>query len=69
MSVRLTVVFSDELIEAIDRVVKEDSSSRSEVLRKSLQLYLTAYGASRQGFKIGLVEPKTGALHTEVVGL
>jgi metal-responsive CopG/Arc/MetJ family transcriptional regulator len=66
---RLTVVFSDDLIEAIDRVVEDDSSRRAEVFGKALQLYLVAHDASRQGLKVGLVEPRTEKLQTEIVGL
>jgi metal-responsive CopG/Arc/MetJ family transcriptional regulator len=39
MSVRLTLVLSDDLIQAIDRVVEDDASSRAEVFREALQIY------------------------------
>lgn len=60
MSVRLTLVLSDDLIREIDRVVEDDASSRAEVFRKALQLFLVARAASRHGLKLGLVEPRTG---------
>jgi metal-responsive CopG/Arc/MetJ family transcriptional regulator len=68
MSVRLTLVPSCDLIQAIDRVVEDDASSRADVFRKALQLYLVAHDASRQGAKVGLVEPTTEQLRTEVIG-
>lgn len=46
-SVRLTVVLSDDLVQAIDRVVEVDASSRAEVFRKALQLYLARTRARR----------------------
>jgi metal-responsive CopG/Arc/MetJ family transcriptional regulator len=69
MSVRLTLVLSDDLVQAIDRVVEDDASSRAEVFRKALQLYLAAHDGRRRGLKVGLVEPISGTLTTEVVGL
>jgi metal-responsive CopG/Arc/MetJ family transcriptional regulator len=68
MSARLTPVLSDDLIQAIDRAASDNASSRAEVFRKALQLYLLAHDASRRSLKIGLVEPRTGQLRTEIVG-
>jgi metal-responsive CopG/Arc/MetJ family transcriptional regulator len=68
MTVRLTLVLSDDLIQAINRVVEADASSRAEVFRKALQL-LAAHDGHRRGLKVGLVEPISGALLAEVVGL
>ena len=69
MSVRFNVVLSDGLNRAIDKAVEESESSKSEVLRKALQLYLAARDGARRGLKLGLVEPKTEKLQTEIVGL
>ena len=69
MSARLTLVLSVDLIQAIDRAAADNASSRAEVFRKALQLYLVAHDASLQGLKIGLVEPKTEKLQTEITGL
>ena len=69
MSVRFNVVLSDDLNRAIDNAVEESESSKSEVLRKALQLYLAARDGARRGLKLGLVEPKTEKLQTEIVGL
>jgi metal-responsive CopG/Arc/MetJ family transcriptional regulator len=68
MTVRLTLVLSEDLIQAIDRVVEVDASSRAEVFRKALQLYLAARDGQRRGFKVGLVEPTTEQLRTEIIG-
>ena len=69
MSVRFNVVLSDDLNREIDQAVAESESSKSEILRKALQLYLAARDGSRRGLKLGLVEPKTEKLQTEIVGL
>ncbi len=69
MSVRFQVVLSDDLNRAINQAVEESGSSKSEILRKALQLYLAARDGSRRGLKLGLVEPKTEKLQTEIVGL
>jgi metal-responsive CopG/Arc/MetJ family transcriptional regulator len=69
MSVRFNVVLSDDLNREIDQAVLESETSKSEILRKALQLYLAARDGSRRGLKLGLVEPKTEKLQTEIVGL
>ena len=69
MSVRFNVVLSDDLNREVDQVVRETESSKSEILRKALQLYLAARAGSQRGLKLGLVEPKTEKLQTEIVGL
>lgn len=69
MSVRFNVVLSDDLNREIDQAVKESETSKSEIFRKALQLYLAARDGSRRGLKLGLVEPTTEKLQTEIVGL
>lgn len=69
MSIRFQMVLSDDLNREIDQAVAESGSSKSEILRKALQLYLAARDGSRRGLKLGLVGPKTEKLHTEIVGL
>jgi metal-responsive CopG/Arc/MetJ family transcriptional regulator len=69
MSVRFNVVLSDDLNREIDEAVAESETSKSEVLRKALQLYLAARDGARRGLKLGLVEPKTEKMQTEIVGL
>ncbi len=69
MSVRFNVVLSDDLNRAIDRAVAESETSKSEIMRKALQLYLAAREGSRRGLKLGLVEPQTEKLQTEIIGL
>jgi predicted transcriptional regulator len=69
MSVRFNVVLSDDLNREIDQAAEETESSKSEILRKALQLYLAARDGSRKGLKLGLVEPKSEKLQTEIVGL
>jgi predicted transcriptional regulator len=69
MSTRLNVILSDDLDKAIEAVVAESESTKSDVLRKALQLYLAAHDGKRRGLKLGLVEPDSGKLRTEIVGL
>jgi metal-responsive CopG/Arc/MetJ family transcriptional regulator len=69
MSVRFNVVLSDDLNREIDVAVQKSESSKSDILRKALQLYLAAREGKDRGLKLGLVEPKTDKLHTEIVGL
>jgi len=69
MSVRLNVILSDDLDEEIDRAAEETETTKSEILRKALQLYLAAREGKRRGLKIGLVEPDSRKLETEIVGV
>jgi metal-responsive CopG/Arc/MetJ family transcriptional regulator len=69
MSVRFNVVLSDDLNHEIDKAAEETESNKSEILRKALQLYLAAREGKQRGLKLGLVEPKTDKLQTEIVGL
>ncbi|HEX5538044.1 MAG TPA: ribbon-helix-helix protein, CopG family [Sphingobium sp.] len=69
MSVRFNVVLSDDLNREIDKAAEESETNKSEILRKALQLYLAAREGKREGLKLGLVEPKSRTLQTEIVGL
>jgi predicted transcriptional regulator len=69
MSKRFNVVLSDELIDAIDQIAEKTETSKSDILRKSLQLYLAAKEGSQEGLKLGLVDPGTKMLKTEIIGL
>ena len=69
MSVRFNVVLSDDLNREIDEAVQKSETSKSEILRKALQLYLAAREGKERGLKLCLVESKTDKLQTEIVGL
>ena len=69
MSVRFNLVLSDDLNREIDKVAEESETNKSEILRKALQLYLAAREGKRRGLKLGLVEPATEKLQTEIIGL
>jgi predicted transcriptional regulator len=69
MSVRFNVVLSNDLNREIDKVAAETETNKSEILRKALQLFLAAREGKLRGLKLGLVDPKTEKLQTEIVGL
>jgi len=69
MSVRLNVVLSDDLNREIDEAAAATESNKSEIIRKALQLFLAARDGKKRGLKLGLVEPRTEKLQTEIVGL
>lgn len=69
MSARFNVVMSDDLNREIDRAAAETESTKSEILRKALTLYLAAREAKQRGLKVGLVEPGTDKMQTEIIGL
>lgn len=69
MSVRLNVVLSDELNREIDAAAAATETNKSEIIRKALQLFLAARDGKKRGLKLGLVEPQTEKLQTEIIGL
>jgi Arc/MetJ-type ribon-helix-helix transcriptional regulator len=69
MSARFKVVLSDDLNRDINLAVAATESNMSELLRKALQLYLAALEGKGRGLKLGLVDPKTGMMQTEFIGL
>ena len=69
MAVRFSVVLSDDLNREIDKAANDSETNKSEILRKALQLYLAAREGKQRGLKLGLVEPNTQKLETEIVGL
>jgi predicted transcriptional regulator len=69
MSVRFNVVLSDDLDREIDRLAEQTETNKSEILRKALQLFLAAREGKQRGLKIGLVEPETRIMQTEIIGL
>lgn len=69
MSVRFRLILSDDLAREVERAARESHSDKGGILCKALQLYLIALSASREGMKVALVDPETGRLNTEIVGL
>lgn len=68
LSVRLSVILSDDLNRDIDRVAGS-AANKSEVFRKALQLYLAAGDGQSRGLKLGLFEPSAQRLQTEIIVL
>lgn len=68
VSIRLSVILSDDLNRDIDRVAGS-AANKSEVFRKALQLYLAACDGQSRGLKLGLFEPSAQRLQTEITGL
>lgn len=68
LSIRLSVILSDDLNRDIDRVAGS-AANKSEVFRKALQLYLAACDGQSRGLKLGLFEPGAQRLQTEITGL
>ena len=69
MSVRFNVVLSNDLNRELYRAAEDSETNKSEILRKAITLYLAVKNGHRHGLKIGLVEPKTQKMETEIIGL
>jgi hypothetical protein len=69
MSVRFNLVLSDEMDRQIDAVA-DDPETKSSIVRKALVLYLAAAKAHREkGLSLGLFDPKTREVQSEIIGL
>jgi metal-responsive CopG/Arc/MetJ family transcriptional regulator len=68
MTARFNVVLSDDLNNEIDQVVENTTNSKSEVIRKALQLYLEAQKAKAKGLTLGLIG-EDNQVKTKIIGL
>lgn len=68
MAVRLNLLLSDELNAQIERVVSDRGTTKVDVLRKAIALYIAASEGEGKGLRFGLARPEQ-TLETEFVGL
>jgi predicted transcriptional regulator len=69
MSARFNLVLSDEMNRQVEEVAT-DPETKSTVIRKALVMYLAAAKAQREeGLHVGLFDPKTRQIQTEIIGL
>jgi predicted transcriptional regulator len=59
---------SNDLNNAIDAVAVETDTTKTEIIRKALTLYLAARRGAKQGQIVGLANPETKQLETEFIG-
>jgi predicted transcriptional regulator len=67
MSTRITLVVSDELNQALEFVAKDTSSTKSDVLRKSITLLEMAVREKKMGNHLGVFN-KDQKIVKEIVG-
>jgi metal-responsive CopG/Arc/MetJ family transcriptional regulator len=68
MAARFNLEFSDNLNDEIDRVVDRTTNTKSEVIRKALQIYLVAQEAKRKGLSLALID-SDNQVKTKIIGL
>jgi predicted transcriptional regulator len=68
MAVRLNLLLSDELNAQIEKVVSDRGTTKVDVLRKAIALYVAASEGKLKGLRVGLARSEQ-ALETEFVGL
>lgn len=69
MGNRIHIILSDDLSSAVDRVVEDTESNRSEVLRKALHLLVAAHDGKKRDLKLCLVHSETQKIDAELIGL
>ena len=67
--ISMSLHISEDLKSKIDEVAQATSQTQSDIFRKAIVLYLAANEGVRQGKKVGLVDPQTNLLETQIVGL
>lgn len=68
MSTRYNLVLAGNLERQLDEIVEQDESSKAEVLRKALALYITARNGHRRGMKVGFADAASNQLQQEIIG-
>lgn len=69
MAARFNLVLSDEMNRQVDEVAA-DPETKSSVIRKALAMYLASVKAHRErGLHVGLFDPATREVKSEIVGL
>ena len=68
MSVRISLLLSNELNAQTERAATARDSTKAEVLSKAIAMYLVAVDGRQKGLRIGLAR-EDQALETEFVGL
>lgn len=69
MGTRIHIILSDDLNAAVEGVVADTESNKSEVIRKALHLLVAAHDAKRRGLKLCLVNAETEKIETQIIGL
>lgn len=74
MSQRINIKFHDDQLQSVGEIAKEMTErdgkkiTFTELTRRALKLFEIGYINSKQGYKIGVYDPKTGALIQEIDG-
>ena len=66
--VRLNLLLSQELNQALEKIAEDTGGNRTDVLRQALALIKIAHEARLEGRHIGLVADRS-KLDTEIVGV
>lgn len=66
---QLNVTLSDNLDDKLNQIAISDAITKSEIIRKALQLYIAAREESQRGMKLYLTDPNDKSNKTEIVGL
>ena len=69
MTVRLNLTLPDELDREMEAAAAESETTKSDVFRKALQLYVAAHKGAKRGLIVGLVNRESRKIETEFVGL
>lgn len=68
MSALYKITLSDDLNHEIEKASAESGVDKEVIFRKSLQLLLIARKGKANGLQLGLIDPETDKMLTEIVG-
>ncbi len=69
MTQRFNVVIADDLVSQLDKVAEKSGTTKADVMRKAIQLYIAAQRGVDKGLAVGLADRETNHMVTEFIGL
>lgn len=69
MAQRFNVVLPEETSRLLEEVAQERETTKGDVVARALELYAAAFKGRKEGWAVGLANPKTLKLEKEFVGL
>ena len=66
---RLDITLSNDLDYKLKQLAKDNCTTTSEILLKSLQLFICARESTRKGMKLKLIDPSDHNKTIEIIGL
>ena len=67
--IKLTLELSEDVNNALEEIAAENSTTKSDVLRKAISLMKVAAGEKKKGRELAVIDSKSEKVVTHIVGL